>query len=147
MNRSPIRTADRLLPAAAVISTVCLLSNMALLLLLRQDIFVHRRTVTGPEFIVLIAFLIVALFTFLSALWLAGRSLRQHPRRAAPRLALFGALCLIVMLAEKIMVDEIGREMGLGWETTGEWLILYGLLAIQLAYHLILIRSLRRESV
>ncbi len=120
---------------------------MALLPLLREEIFVHRRTVAGPEFIVLIGFLVVALFTFFSTLWLAGRSLRGHPRRAAPRLALFAALCLILMLVEKVMVDEIGREMGPGREMTGEWLILYSLLVIQLAYHLILLRSLRRGSV
>ncbi|MFC1563543.1 hypothetical protein ACFL6G_01345 [candidate division KSB1 bacterium] len=33
------------------------------------------------------------------------------------------------------MLDEIGREYLLGWETAGEWIILYVFLIIQLIYN------------
>jgi len=62
-------------------------------------------------------------------------------------LAAFGLLCLLCFAAEKVLVDEIGREIALGWETTGEWIILYGLLAVQLVYHLIVWRFLRLGPV
>jgi len=138
---------NRPLTTAAMISFLCLLFIMVMLPLFREDVFVHRRTLTGPEIPILIGFLIVFLFTAVSALWLAVRSLRQKPSPEAPGLALFGVLCLLLMVAEKVMVDEIGREMELGWETTGEWIILYGLLAVQLVYHLIVWRFLRRSPV
>jgi len=137
----------RPLTTAAMISFLCLLFILVMLPLFRRDVFVDRQALTGPEVAILIGFLIVFLFTVLSILWLAGRSLGQKPSPGAPLLALFGALCLILMAAEKVMVDEIGREMELGWETTGEWIILYGLLAVQLVYHLMVWRFLRRGAV
>ena len=146
MKKSTDRTVGSFLAALAVISMIFLLLNIVLLPLLREEIFLHRGTVTGPEFIVLIGFLIVALFTFLSMLWLAVQALRRQPRRGAPGRALFGALCLIATAAEKVMVDEIGREMNMNWETTGEWIILYGLLAVQLVYHIVFLRFLLRGS-
>jgi hypothetical protein len=51
-----------------------------------------------------------------------------------------GALCLILLVGEKVMADEIGREYLLGWEVVGEWVILYVFLTIQLIYNVIILR-------
>jgi hypothetical protein len=131
----------------AIVSALYLLFIMFMLPIFREDVFIRRRTLTLPEIAILIGFLIVFLFTLISVLWLAVRSLGKKPHPGAPRLALLGALCLILMAAVKVMVDEIGREIALGWETTGEWIILYILLAAQLIYHLLVWRLLRRGQV
>ena len=40
------------------------------------------------------------------------------------------------------MVDEIGREYQLGREVSGEWILLYLFLVIQLLYNLVILRRL-----
>jgi len=55
-----------------------------------------------------------------------------------------GVLCMILLLGEKTMVDEIGREYLWGWKVTGEWIILYVFLAIQLLYNALIILKLYR---
>jgi hypothetical protein len=52
---------------------------------------------------------------------------------------LFGLFCVLTLFAGKVMADEIGREMLLGWETTGELIILNILFAIQLVYSLVIL--------
>jgi uncharacterized membrane protein len=147
-NHTPISRGIRSLTALAVISTLCLLFIMVMLPLFRQDIFIHRRTLSGPEIAILIGYVIAALFILLSTCWLAMQIIRPRPDRVRTAwLAAFGLFCLLLFAAEKVMIDEIGRETTLGWETTGEWIILYGLLAVQLVYHLVVRRFLRRGAV
>jgi hypothetical protein len=50
------------------------------------------------------------------------------------------------LIGEKVMVDEIAREYRLGWEVTGEWIILYVLLAIQLGNSLAVMLQIFRAS-
>ena len=53
-----------------------------------------------------------------------------------------GVLCLVLLVGEKAMVDEIGREYGSPSGATGEWVILYVFLAIQLLYNILIPRRL-----
>jgi hypothetical protein len=52
-----------------------------------------------------------------------------------------------LLVGEKAMVDEIGREYLLGWEVVGEWIILYVFLAIQLLYNIFILRRVYRACV
>ena len=54
-----------------------------------------------------------------------------------------GMLCLILLLGEKTMADEIAREYRLGWDTLGEWIILYIMLSLQLLYNIIFFIQIR----
>ena len=44
------------------------------------------------------------------------------------------------------MLDEIAREMRLGWETMGEWIILYGFFTTQLLYNIFILIHLTRSD-
>jgi hypothetical protein len=57
-----------------------------------------------------------------------------------------GIACMILMAGAKVMVDEIGREAVLGWETTGEWIILYCCLTVQLVFITLAIVRLTARS-
>jgi hypothetical protein len=59
-------------------------------------------------------------------------------------MALPGILCMAALIGEKVMVDEIGREMRMGWEVSGEWIILYTLLSLQLIYSLYIGYTVKR---
>ena len=52
-----------------------------------------------------------------------------------------------MLIGEKVMLDEIGREMRIGWETLGEWIILYILFLIQLIYSIIIIFKTKRLTM
>ena len=54
---------------------------------------------------------------------------------------------MILLFGEKVMVDEIDREMLLGWESVGEWVILYILFFIQLFYSLLIIFKIKRLTL
>lgn len=63
-------------------------------------------------------------------------------------LIMFGVACIILLYGEKSMIDELGRQRPTGWDRTGEWVILYILLFIQLVYNtLILIRRFAPERI
>jgi len=72
--------------------------------------------------------------------------LRQSEKASIGQQAtlVLGALCLFLLIGEKAMVDEIGREYLLGWEVLGEWIILYAFLTIQLIYNLVILMQLFR---
>jgi len=71
-------------------------------------------------------------------------SLRDH--RGSRALLALSLFCLVLMFADKVMVDEIRREIRLGWETLGEWIILYCMLVIQLTYNVIFVLQALKKS-
>ena len=59
----------------------------------------------------------------------------------------FGLFCLVTFIGQKVMADEIGREMRLGWEVTGELIIFTVLFVIQFVYSvLVLIKALPKKA-
>lgn len=132
--------------ALTVLVTLWLVYNLVAIAVARDQVFRERGTLTvGAELAVLIGFGLVAAFDVASLVWLWGelRGVRP-PGKEETALLAFGALCLILLAGDKVMVDEIGRETLLGWEVTGEWIILYLFLAVQLLYNLAFLRGLVR---
>jgi len=134
--------------ALAILCTGFLVYNMAAMPIYKEKVFLERGTIsTGGEMAILIGFVLLLIFNIGSLLWV---SLRIRKAQAVPKgdrgvLAL-GALCLLLLVGEKVMVDEIGREYLLGWEVVGEWIILYVFLAIQLFYNVVILRRVYRAS-
>ena len=119
-------------------------------------------SIPGPiviELVMLIGFGLVFLFDLVSIAWFAARlRTRVHEStrdattamaaaRWEPAILALGILCLVLMMGEKVMVDEIGREALLGWKTGGEWIILYAMLVTQLVYNIIVIIPLWRSGL
>ena len=126
---------ESFLYASAILSAGFILFNFAALPLFRTQIFMQQQTVSAVEYVLLAGFLAVVLFNIASLAWLAGRLKRGWRYSGGViMMALPIMLATVVIFAEKVMVDEIGREMRLGWEITGEWIILYTLLALQFLY-------------
>ncbi|MGD9125345.1 MAG: hypothetical protein PVG60_09640 [Desulfarculaceae bacterium] len=130
-------------------STILLLYNLAAMPICKEQIFLQRGTIsTGPELVIFMGFILAAIFDIASFLWLLLRVLQARPAaRGDKGLLALGALCLVLMLGEKAMVDEIGREYPLGWEVLGEWIILYVFLAIQLVYNVLILRRAYRSRL
>jgi hypothetical protein len=112
----------------------------------KQQVFLERDRITsGAEMVILIGFVLVLVFNVVSILWVSSCIRKAESVRIKDIAVLtLGALCLILLVGEKVMVDEIGREYLLGWEVVGEWVILYVFLTIQLLYNIIILRRVYR---
>jgi len=58
-------------------------------------------------------------------------------------LFVFGSFSLFLFIGEKVMLDEISHEYFADWSITGEWVIFYIFIVIQLIYNLIILFRLR----
>lgn len=115
--------------ALAVACAAALVFIMVALPVYREQVFLQRGTIDGAgEAAILIAFVLVLLFDLVSLLWLFSRL-----RRRAPAAQVHPWL---LALGDKVMVAAIGREVQLGWEVTGEWIILYVFLTAQFVYNI-----------
>ena len=129
----------------AILSTGFLVYNMLATLIYKEQIFFEREIFSNVEIVILIGFSLILLFDIVSLLRVLLR-LRQSQEVVTGDKAtlILGALCLILLLGEKAMIDEIGREYLLGWEVLGEWIILYVFLTTQLIYNLVILLQLFR---
>ncbi len=132
--------------ALAILCTGLLVYNMIAMPIYKEQLFLERGNITNDwEMVILIGFILVPIFNILSLSWVSLR-IRQAQRicKGDVWVLALGALCLILLIGEKAMVDEIGREYLLGWEVFGEWIILYVFLATQLLYNIVILRLLYR---
>ena len=121
-----------------VLATPLLLFILAGLWLYRQQIFVTGSPVAGAGLIMLIGFGSILLFNIVSLFWLGrSRSRATGGRGAGHRLFWLGLLCLLLMAAEKVMADEVAHETEGVWSIQGEYVMLYGMLLLQLIYNLL----------
>ena len=130
----------------AVLCTGWLVFDMVAIPIYKEQVFLQRGTIApGGEIVIALGFLLLPLFNALSLLWVSLR-VRKAGVAGPGDLGILalGALCLILLIGEKAMADEIGREYLLGWEVVGEWIILYAFLAIQLFYNVLILRRLYR---
>ena len=147
------RCVESALLALASVSALCLTFNIMTLAVLREEIMRYRAPPTALGWVMLGGFCIVFVFFACHVVWnvwrlhgLAGAPRRQRRANRAmpfgPGMLAFGIFSMILMAGAKVMVDEIGRETRLGWETTGEWIILFCCLTIQLIFIVLAIARL-----
>jgi hypothetical protein len=129
----------------AILSTGFLVFNMLAAATCQQQVFFDQETISEVEIVMLVGFGLVLLFDVASLLWGLLRLRRSgRPDMGDVGTLALGALCPILLVGDKVMVDEIAREYRLGWEVLGEWIILYVLLTIQLIYNLAILLRLSR---
>ena len=132
--------------AFGVMVTCCLLFSMAAIPLFHQTLFTGQPNPEPIGWLILASLSLVTLFTITALGWLL-RSAKDRSRFTGRDVTgvIWGAFCLLFMIGEKVMIDEIAREWQMGWETTGEWVILYFFLTIQLGFTLYMLDMFRRK--
>jgi len=130
----------------AVLSTGLLLFNMVAMVIYKQPIFFEDQgMLSSMKILILIGFILIPFFDIVSIGWLISRLRRgENAIRSTVLTLSLGDLCLVLLIGDKVMIDEIGREYLLHWEVAGEWSILYGLLTIQLVYNIVIFMQLFR---
>ncbi len=130
-----------------VLSTPLLLFILLGLWLFRDQVFVIGEPLTPATVTMLIGFGAILLFDLASVAWLAGNRHSAHGEaETRTRLLVLGVLCLVLFAADKVMIDEVAHETATGWTLQTEYLLLYGMLMIQLAYNVMLARHLLSRS-
>ncbi len=124
----------------SLLATVALLFNMITIPLFDQQILVERDTISTIEIFILIGFAFFFLFNIESIIWMILKMRKTQSADNENKVVLaLGVFCLLLFFPEKIIIDEISREYILGWETLGEWLILYAFLITQMIYSVIIL--------
>lgn len=140
---------NRVVLTLAILCTVLLAYNILAIQFYKKQVFIERGMITtGGEMGILVGFIVVLIFNIVSLLWVSSRRRQsQTTHKKDWMLLILGALCLILLVGDKVMVDEIGREYLLGWEVIGEWIILYVFLSIQLLYNFVILQRMYRTYV
>ena len=127
-----------------IFSTLLLILSSILIPSSKDDIFILKEVFSFIEQLILIGFSCNLIFYSFSLYWLLNLK-KQPANKSNLRLLLIvlGIISMILMIGEKSMIDEIGREYDLGWEVTGEWIILYGFISTQLFYHILFLINVR----
>ncbi len=127
---------------------VCgLVFNMIAIPLYREVLFFNRDTLLPIGVIILAMFLLFLIFNISAVVWVSFRELEKEKSFSWDSLALiWGILCIILFMAEKVMIDEIARETRFGMETFGEWMILYILLTMQFLYGIFIVFRIFHSS-
>lgn len=133
MEQSLFRYGTRSLGLLAVISLVYI---MAAITFWWDDVFVDMEHISIPEYGILFGFVIVGFFLVLSFVQHMFSMITSEFNRVDAWDLCFTILCLLALMVEKVMVDEIAREYNAGLPIAGEWVILYGMLLFQLMYSL-----------
>lgn len=124
--------------ALDLVATPLLIFIIACLWIYRLDLFVISSPVTRIGLIMMAGFALILLFNLASVLWL-GRSLFSGGDGKGPNiwLLILGIVCLVLLAAEKVMMDEVAHETVEGWSIQGEYVMLYGMLAVQLLFNVL----------
>ena len=139
-------TRNTCLLAFGIVATCCHIFNMVVIPLRHETFFTSGGVPDLTGWVVLAGFLLVVTFTVSSLVWILIRSggTNEFMKREVITL-IWGVACLLFLVGEKVMIDEIAREWRMGWERTGEWVILYGFFLVQLGFNLFILTLFRRE--
>ena len=123
---------ERGFTAVTALFTIDVMVGIALF---RHDIFVDRNTITVPVAIILLGLAVILVFNLYSMVRLLFKPAKNTEVTVNRRLLVFLAVTSLVLLAvDKVMIDEIGGQYAAGMGSTGEWVMLYFSLSVQLTY-------------
>jgi len=118
-----------------IAAIVSLLYTMSAIYFFQPEIFFDQSAMSFQVKLIILAILLILVFNILSLSWLIIQvNRRKSEKLVMTILLIMGSICMFLLIGEKVMIDEIGREMRLGWETRGEWIILYSFFLFQLFY-------------
>jgi hypothetical protein len=100
------------------------------------EIFVLQDSISPAEWLIILGLGLELVYILVSLVHRLGRTDRGGSGLPDAALLILGTVCLLGFVGEKVMLDEIARESGLGWGTTGEWIALYAGFSLQLVYNL-----------
>ncbi|MGW8314036.1 MAG: hypothetical protein ACWGNV_00435 [Bacteroidales bacterium] len=110
---------------------------MAGLMLFRGEVFIERDHLAIPELAIGIGFVLVIISVPISMIRIfSGKAASALTPISRTVLIVLGGFALIALPVEKVMLDEIAKELPAGMNSMGEWIILYACLFIQFIFQM-----------
>lgn len=108
-----------------------------------QEVFSEQETLSGVEILMIVGFGLILIFNLVSFIngYIKLRKSNQN-KILDKAVLILSILCIFLFWGDKALVDEIAREIRLGWEVNGEWIILYLFLFIQIIYDILIFYQL-----
>lgn len=134
--------------ALAIITILFILYICFALIIFKKDVFFYRGSISAAEVPIGLGFIMILLFNCISAIWIIIRKKLVFYNSSIKGILLaFCGLCIILLLVDKVLIDEIGNQYSEDLSITGEFLMLYSSLLIQLIYTSLILRyALKRWS-
>jgi hypothetical protein len=121
--------------------------NLIAIPLCHEEVFVHRDHFSLIEIFMGLAFLIILAFNILSIIQLILQIQQEKGGHTGHVLLLiFAIICMIGLMGQKVMLDEVAHEYALGWSIQGEWVLFLALLSLQLIYSVLTLIHLFRQK-
>jgi hypothetical protein len=129
---------ERVILVFAVLATLGLILNMVAIPLNTQEIFEEKNSLAPIEVAILLGFAAVLVFDFLVFAWVGKQLYAGHKSSLNWMTWVLSLGCLILLVGDKVLLDELGREhiLGVG---AGEWLVLYICFAGQMVLNLLVL--------
>jgi len=127
-----------------VVATSLVLFILIVTQAFRSDVFMVGGEVAIVGWLMLAGCAVILAFDLTSTIWLKRTRPAQGARPNAG-LVWLGAICLVLLAAEKVMADEVAHEAEAAWTIQGEYLILYCMLFLQFVYNILVVRQLVRR--
>lgn len=110
-----------------------------------EQLFSSQMASSAIRYTVVAGFLCILLFNAASFAWVL-HCIRLQGRLGTYNLValLYSALCILLLLGEKTMINEMARETRMGWTPAGEQTVLFAFLAVQFIYVLLILGHLYR---
>jgi len=137
---------SRSIKTLSIITILFILYIIFSLIIFKKDVFLYRGSISAGEVPIGLGFIIILLFNCISAIWIIiTRKLLFNNSSIMGILLTFCALCIILLPVDKVLIDEIAKQYAENFSVTGEFIMLYSSLLIQLIYTSLILRySLKR---
>jgi hypothetical protein len=127
----------------AIIAACWLLFNLAMSHIYQEDLLLKQNPTNPVGYFMIVGFAVILIFFIAAFIWLLNQLRRQKGDVLTIFALLLCGLSIVSLMGQKIMYDEIARELPLG-AAGGESLLLVILFCIQLVFSLVMIFRLKR---
>ena len=130
----------------SIVTILFILYILFSLIIFKKDVFLYRGSISAAEVPMGLGFIMILLFNCISAIWIIiTRKLLFNNSSIVWILLAFCVLCFILLPVDKVLIDDIARQYADNLSITGEFIMLYSSLLIQLIYTSLILRySLKR---
>ena len=131
----------------AIISIVAVVIDLVFLNFFSEILFKEPRATTTAELVVVIGAVIMGAFIIYSIRWVY--MLEQMEGRWTPGKTFtigYGVLCFFLLFTEKVMADQVGRQMLYGADFEFRLNVLHMLFVLQLIYALLILTEIEAQD-
>ena len=129
------KKSDQNIKVLAIITLLFIFYICFSLIIFKKDIFYYRGSVSASEVPTGLGFIMILVFNCASVVWIIiNRQLKSYSPLLKGFLLAFCGICFILLGIDKVLIDDIGRQYKENVDFTGEFVMLYASLTIQLIY-------------